>query len=131
MASAAAAAKELAKIKHQRALSNARNRAQRDSMTSTFVRKGALLTAAGVYGALNRFEVGPSIGGFPYKVGVIGICWIGEALTSGVAQAIFGGIGDGSMAIYTERAISNNTLVAGAVGEDDEMEVIEAEGGEL
>lgn len=114
------------KQKHRQSLANAKRRAEKRSMTDALVRKGAILSTAGVIGAMNRFDVPVEIGGFPWKVGVAGLAWIGEALTGGVAQSVFGGIGDGTLAIYVERAISTKTLIAGEDEDDDEDE-----GGEL
>lgn len=122
---------EMLKQKNRAAVAGVRRRLESKEMQKTLIRKGAIIATAGTYGTMNRFDVPVEVGGFPWKLAVMGLSFIGEATTQGPAQAAFSGVGDATMAIYLERSISTNTLVAGDgyddyEDEDAEEEIIEA-----
>jgi len=54
-----------------------------------------------------------SMGGFPWKLGVEALALLGEGMSKGALQAIMAGIADGTLAIYVERSISTDTIIAG------------------
>lgn len=104
-------------------IANARRRQREQSLTGALVRKSAGISTAALYGTLNRLAVPATIGGFPWKIGVITLATLGEALSSGMAQSACAGIADATQAIYVERSISKNTLVAGNGNGDSGGEV--------
>lgn len=116
------------KAKHRQSMANARRRAERSKIEDALIRKGTIMGTAGIYGTMNRFDVPVDLGGFPWKVAVAGLAWVGEAMSKGAVQSVMGGIGDATLAIYVERAITQKTLIA---GEDDDDGDGEGEGGEL
>lgn len=91
----------------------ARRRVHTQSLQHTIVRKAGVLTTAAVYGTLHRFKISDSIGGFPWRLGVLTLAQIGEGVSRGAVQAIMAGIADASLAVYVERSIATDTLVAG------------------
>jgi hypothetical protein len=94
-------------------IASARRRQREATLTGALVRKSAGISTAALYGTLNRLNVPVSIGGFPWKIGVITLATLGEALSSGMMQSACAGVADATQAIYVERSISRNTLVAG------------------
>ncbi len=91
------------------------------TLERTLVRKGSLLVSSAVYGTLNRMDIPISIAGFPWKLGVGALALLGEGMSKGNLQAVLGGVADSTMAIYVERSISTNNLVAGDdVGWEDD-----------
>ncbi len=104
---------EIAIAEGKNKLAAARRRYQTKSLENTLIRKAAIVSTAALYGALNRMNVPVAIGGFPWKLGVVTLATLGEGLTKGAVQAASGGIADSTMAIYIERSISTDTLIAG------------------
>lgn len=102
-------------------IASAQRRARTSSLENALVRKAAGVTAAALYGTFNRMAVPVALGGFPWKLGVIALAQLGEGLTRGSMQAALAGIADATTAIYVERSITTDTLVAGG----------ETQGGEL
>ena len=98
-------------------LAAARRRTTANQLERTLVRKGSVLSTAATYGVLNRVGVPVDVGGFPWKIAVEALALAGEGMTKGNIQAVFGGIADATAAVYVERSISMNTLIA---GEDDD-----------
>lgn len=115
---------ELMNLERKSAVAAARRRAEKGTLERTLVHKGVLITSAALYGTLNRMNVPIAIAGFPWKIGIGALALLGEGLTGGNLQAVFSGISDSTMAIYIERSITTDTLIA---GEDDPEE----EGGEV
>lgn len=118
---------EQVKAEGRQRLANARRRMEQRNMEQTLVRKGTLLASAAGYGTLNRLGVPVSIGGFPWKIGVATLALLGEGLTKGNTQAVMAGLADSTLAIYVERSISTNTLIAGGEGDYED----EDDGGEM
>jgi len=114
---------EVAKKETARRIAGARERLRRTTLEHTIVRKGTGVTTAAIYGSMNRMGVPVEIAGFPWKVAVATLAQLGEGLSSGYTQAVFAGVADSTTAIYIERALSTDTLIA---GEDDD-EYIDAE----
>ena len=109
---------ELAKREHSSRLAAANRRNKMSNFDNTLVRKGAVVGTAAIYGTLNRMDVPVAIGGFPWKLAVNALALLVEGTTSGRLQAAAGGVSDATTAIFTERAISENTLIVGAAGDD-------------
>lgn len=115
-----------------------RERWSREELQKSLIRKGTVFGTAAVLGTMNRLNVPIAIAGFPWKVAVAGVAMIVEATTKGPVQAVAGGIGDATMAVYIERSISTGSLIAGDDyveydGDDDAMrdDAAPADGGEL
>ena len=104
---------DLVKAEHSQRMAAANRRNKMDNFKQTLVRKGAIVSTAAVYGTLNRMDVPVAIGGFPWKLAVSGIALVVEGMSSGMLQATAAGISDATTAIFTERAISENTLIVG------------------
>ena len=119
---------ELMKKEASQKIANANRRAREKGLENTLVHKGALLTTAALYGSLNRMDVPIEIGGFPWKLGVTGLALLAEGMTKGTTQAVAGGVADATLAIYIERSISTNTLVAGDDDWDDDDDDAGGEG---
>ena len=111
------AAIELAKKEASSKIQAANRRAKSQRLEATLVRKGVGLSTAALYGTLNRMGVPIAIGGFPWKLGVGALATLAEGLTKGTTNSVMSGIADATMAIYIERSISKNTLIAGEGGE--------------
>lgn len=128
---------EQVKAEARSKITAANQRAKSKGLERTLVRKGSLLVSSAVYGTLNRMEVPIAIAGFPWKLGVGALALLGEGMSKGNLQAVLGGVADSTMAIYVERSISTNNLVAGEgdVGWDDDEDPGEgdgaAQGGEI
>lgn len=116
---------ELAKRDHAARMAATNRRNKMRNFENTLVRKGAVIGTAAVFGTLNRMDVPVTIGGIPWKLFVNAGALIVEGTTSGKLQAAAGGISDATTAIFTERAISENTLIVGqgSGGGDDGGEV--------
>lgn len=106
----------------QSAASEARSSLRRklagDALVNGAVRKGMVALTSGVYGALHRYGVRDDIAGFPWRLGVWTLATITEALSRGAVQSTAAGISDASMAVYLERAIATDSLVAGDNNDD-------------
>jgi hypothetical protein len=85
-------------------------------LEAALVRKASLISSAGIYGTLNRLAVPVELAGFPWKIGVAALALLGEGMSRGALQSIMAGVADATLAIYVERSISTNTLVAGDDG---------------
>ena len=108
-----ATAIEQVKIEARAKMTAANARIKTKTLERTLVRKGSLLVSSAVYGTLNRMDIPISIAGFPWKLGVGALALLGEGMSKGNLQAVLGGVADSTMAIYVERSISTNNLVAG------------------
>lgn len=110
------------------AAASRRNKTQ--GLERMLVRKASLVGAAGLYGALNRYNVPVDIGGFPYKLAVSTIANLTEAMTGGNLQAVAAGIADATTAIYIERAVTTGSVIAGLqeVGAGDGGNYIDVQG---
>lgn len=132
-----ATAIEQIKAESRAKISAANQRAKSKTLERTLVRKGSLLVSAAMYGTMNRMDVPISIAGFPWKLGVGALALLGEGMSKGNLQAVLGGVADSTMAIYVERSISTNNLVAGDVGwhddgsADDDDDDDDQDGGEI
>ncbi len=110
------------KLKASQAAAATRRRLKASNMEHMLIRQGAGLVAAAAIGVMNRNDVGPAFGvgpdkddlGIPWKPLAGSVALIAAALTKGSVSAAFEGIALSSNAIYTERAISNKTLIAGS-----------------
>ena len=129
---------ELAKKDASNRIAAMTRRMKSNALERVLVHKGALAVSAALYGTLNRLGVRVDIGGFPWKIGVGGLALLGEGMTSGNWQAVLSGIADSTFAIYIERSISTNTLIAGdgteyetVENEEEEEEEEEEDGGEV
>jgi hypothetical protein len=87
------------------------------ALEGALLRKALVTLSAGVYGAMTRYGISPSMKGFPWKLGVWVISTVAEASTRGMLQQVAGGLADTTLAIYTHDAIAKNSLVAGDGGE--------------
>ena len=110
---------ELVKREHSQRMAAANRRFKMANFQNTLVRKGAIVGTAAVYGTLNRLDVPVAIGNFPWKLAVSGVSLVVEGMSSGFLQATAAGISDATTAIFTERAISENTLIVGQGGNAD------------
>lgn len=81
------------------------------------VRKAAVVTSAGMYGAMDQFGVPKAIKGFPWKLGVWALMTGVEAMTKGAVQQFAGGVGDTTLGLYVHGAVAGKTLIAGDGGE--------------
>lgn len=113
---------ELAKREHSSRLAAANRRNKMNNFENTLVRKGAVIGTAAVFGTMNRMDVPVTLAGIPWKLFVNAGALLVEGLTSGKLQAAAGGISDATTAIFTERAISENTLIVGQGGDGGELE---------
>lgn len=104
---------DVVKAEHSQRMAAANRRYKMENFKHTLVRKGAIVGTAAVYGTLNRLDVPVAIGGFPWKLAVSALALVVEGTTSGMLQATAAGISDSTTAIFTERAISENTLIVG------------------
>ena len=111
-----ASAIETVKAEGRARLAAANRRFRQKGMEQMLIRKAAVLSSAAVYGTLNRVGVPVDIAGFPWKVGVAALALLGEGLSKGATQAVMAGLADTTLAIYVERSISTNTLIAGQYG---------------
>lgn len=87
------------------------------AIEGALLRKALITLTAGVYGAMTRYQISPTIKGFPWKLGVWVLGTIAEASTKGMTQHAAGALADTTLAIYTHDAIATNSLIAGAGGE--------------
>lgn len=94
-------------------IASARRTQRTRSLEGALVRKATGVTAAALYGTLNRMQVPVTLGGFPWKLGIIALAQLGEGLSRGMAQAALAGIADATTAIYVERSISTDTMISG------------------
>ena len=83
------------------------------NLENLVVRHASGIGTAALLGTLNRMQVRNDIAGFPVKLGIGAAALLGEGLTKGATQAALAGVAGASLAIYVERAVSQNTLVAG------------------
>ena len=109
----------------------ARRRTQTENLQRTLVRKAGVIGTAATFGGLNRAGVPVTIGGFPWKLAVSTVANLGEAMTGGNVQAVFAGVADATTAIYIERSISTDTVIAGEGDYVEEEEVIDTEAEEV
>lgn len=109
----AARAMELVRIQNAARLATARRSTQRATMQHSLVRKATGITTAALLGTLKRVGVQDTVGGFPWKLGMITLAQLGEALSKGNMQAAMAGIADSGTAIYIDRAIVSGSLIAG------------------
>jgi len=109
----------LIKMKAANVAAAARRRAKDAKLEHMLVRQGAGIATAITIGVMNRNDVAPVIGkdddseGFPWKPILGGVALVGAALTKGAISAGLEGVAISSNAIYTERAITQKTLIAG------------------
>jgi hypothetical protein len=111
---------EQIKAESRAKITAANQRQKSKTLERTLVRKGSLLVSSAIYGTMNRMDVPVALAGFPWKLGVGAIALLGEGMSKGNLQAVLGGVADSTMAIYVERSISTNNLVAGDVGWEDD-----------
>ncbi len=127
-----ASLRELEKRDVNARIAAARRRAQSQALERTLVHKGTLITSAALYGTLNRMNVPIAVAGFPWKLGVGALALLGEGLSRGNMQAVMSGVADATMAIYVERSITTDTLIAGEHDDyDDDDDDDDDEGGEV
>lgn len=103
------------------ARAHARDVKQRErerTMEGAFVRKGTVALAAGVYGAMDLYEVPKTVKGFPWKIAVWFVTTLTEAMTRGAVQQTAGGLSDSTLALYLHDAVANKTIIAGHGGRD-------------
>jgi hypothetical protein len=113
----------LAKAKASQAHSAMRRRIKANNMEAMVIRQGAGIATAITLGVLNRNDVAPGLGAgaddkdgkFPWKPLLGTVALVGAALTKGSVSAGFEGMAIAANAIYTERAVSTGSLVAGSV----------------
>jgi hypothetical protein len=94
-------------------LASARRTAMQHSLQHTLVRKATGITTAALFGTLARVKVPNTIGGFPWKLGVITLAQLAEGLSKGNIQAAAAGVADSATAIYVAKTIEMDTLIAG------------------
>ena len=112
-----ATAQEIVVAEYRNRMAAAKRTQKTRSMEHVMVRKSSGILSAALYGTLNRMAVPHTIGGFPWKLGVIAVAQLGEGLSKGNMQAAMAGLADATTAIYIERSITTATIVAGEGGE--------------
>lgn len=109
-----------------------RQRERMRAVERAALRKAGGVLAASAWGLLNRLGVPTSIGPVPVKLPVWGLAQVIEVAAGGGVGSFFGGVADSTLAVYTERAISTDSLIAGEgdgdplmLGEgDDEVDAL-------
>ena len=94
-------------------LAAARRSSMQKGLQHTLVRKATGITTAALFGTLARVKVQNTIGGFPWKLGVITLAQLAEGLSKGSVQAAAAGCADAATAIYVAKTIELDTLIAG------------------
>ena len=110
-----AASSQLATVRAEASqrISNARKAARTKGYEHAIVAQASGITTAALFGTLNRYNIPPTIGGFPWKLGLSALAMLGQAMTKGNIQAALQGVSIATTAVYVERSISTDTLVAG------------------
>jgi hypothetical protein len=109
----ASSALKLARQEASTRIAAVHRRVKTQGLERALVRKAGVLTTAAIYGTLHRYNVTDAIGGFPWRLGVLTLAQLAEGMTKGNMQAIAAGIADASLAVYVERSIATDSLIAG------------------
>jgi len=117
---AASSQLKVAKAEASQRISNARKAARTKGYEHAIVAQAAGITTAALFGTLNRYKIPVTIGGFPWKLGLSALAMLGQAMTKGNVQAAMQGVSIATTAVYVERSISTDTLVAGGEVENGE-----------
>lgn len=111
---------ELVKQETRNRIANITRRYKTKNLEHMMVRKATIITTAAIFGALNRMEVPLTVAGIPVKLIVAPAAMLVEGLSKGYLQAGAGGIADSTLAIYIERSISTDSIIAGEDDDDDD-----------
>lgn len=118
---------ELAKQETRNRIASLTRRYKTKNLESALVRKATVISTAALYGALNRMDIPVTVAGIPWKLIIGPAAMLVEGLSKGALQAGAAGVADATLAIWVERSISTDTIIAGEPDDDDDDADADAE----